>query len=622
MTEKSPNPPYAKSFSGHGTFSSLNKLRALFTRRDKFCFLALLLGMIAAALLETFSIGIIPAFISLAITPEKLIQYEPAKEILQFMRVTTSRDILLWGCLILLGIFLIKTLFICLLFYLQAKYIQNRRLDLTRRLFSEYMKASYEFHLQRNSAELFRNTIQEVLEIMVKVLTSLLNITMQGIMMLAILVLLFVVQPVIALVGLAILAIAGGGYIWFVKKKLVSYSHSAQDHRRVLVKIIQQGLGVIKELRVLNREAYFVQALENSMQQLIKAIRYQAVTTKITVPYMEFIAVFGLLCISILMLVQGTTVQELAPTLTLFAVAFVRLKTNIGQIVTGINQFRYGLVSIHPVYNDLMLLESKRNNIIAKASLENHNPDRLHLRNELRLQRIWYRYPGCEQYALKDISITLPKGQTIGLVGQTGSGKTTLVDVMLGLLEPEIGQISVDGKDIRVNLSAWQRSIGYIPQFINLTDDTIRSNVALGVHDHEVNEEQLQTAIRVAQLENFVQSLPKGLDTVIGERGVKLSGGQRQRIGIARALYHQPEVLIMDEATSALDSTTEKAVVASFNLLKKDRTIVMIAHRLTTVQNCDVLYFLKNGRIDSSGTYSALMKHDSEFQSMAEGHKH
>ena len=547
-------------------------------------------------------------------------QYEPAEAILNLLGIETPREILLWGCLVLLVIFLVKTLFVCFQYYLQARYIQNRRLSLTCRMFAAYMKAPYEFHLQRNSAELFRNTVQEVLEIIVKVLSSMLTLTMQGMMMLAILTLLFVVQPVIALVGLTVFLCAGGGYLWFVKKKLVSYSRVAQEQRKTVVKTIQHGLGVIKELRVLHREAFFVRTLEKSMQKLVKAIRYQAVTNKVTVPYMEFIAVLGLLCISILMLMLGSAVESIAPTLTLFAVAFVRLKTNIGQVVTGINQFRYGLVSIHPVYNDLMLLEHTRKNLAPKkAGLEPHNPARLHLQKELRLEGVWYRYPESELYSLKDIHLTLPKGDFIGLVGKTGSGKTTLVDVMLGLLIPEQGRITLDGKDIRDDVQAWQRNIGYIPQTICLTDDTIRSNVALGVNAHELNEEQLMAAVRDAQLEDFVNSLPKGLDTVIGERGVKLSGGQRQRIGIARALYHQPEVLIMDEATSALDSATEKAVVASFNLLKKDRTIVMIAHRLTTVQDCNVLYFLRDGRIDSSGTYSTLLKNDSEFQSMAEG---
>ncbi|TRZ87715.1 MAG: ABC transporter ATP-binding protein [Methanosarcinales archaeon] len=598
-------------------FSALKKLRELFTRRDKIGFGILLIGMVVGAVLETFSVAAIPAFISAVMSPEKIMRFKPAAAVLKNFGITTSRDILLWGSLALIVIFLVKTLYLCLQYYLQTRYVQNRQFRLTRRMFTAYMNAPYQFHLRRNSAELFRNTLQEVGQIMGGVVRPFLDLTMQGLMMLAILALLFASQPLMALVATAVIGLAGGGYQWWVKGKLRAYSLEAQEHRKLMVKTLQEGLGVIKEIRVLHREKNFIETFVRSLWRTMKAMRYQIITNKITAPYMEFIAIVGLLSIAIFLILMGREAESIAPTLALFAVAFVRLKTSISQVVSGINQLRFGVVSINPVYHDLKMLENKKTHG-ANTNIKDNAPQRLRLSRQLSLEGVWYRYPESEEYALKDIHLTLPRGHSIAFVGPTGAGKTTIVDVILGLLEPEKGRITVDGKDIHANLPAWQRNIGYIPQSIYLTDDTIRHNVALGLDDKEISEEHLWQAVRAAQLESFVRTLPQGIDTVIGERGVRLSGGQRQRIGIARALYHNPEVLIMDEATSALDNATERSVIQALDALKGDRTIIMIAHRLTTVQNCDTLYFMKNGQIESFGNYSDLLSSNREFREMAQ----
>nr|MDA3897998.1 ABC transporter ATP-binding protein [Desulfobacteraceae bacterium] len=321
--------------------------------------------------------------------------------------------------------------------------------------------------------------------------------------------------------------------------------------------------------------------------------------------------------ITILLITMGQKTESVAPILALFAVSFVRLKASISQLVNGVNQLRFGVVSINPVYTDLKLLETIQRKAVSKNNCI-RSQQGWDFSKELRLEDICYRYPDCEEYALKDVHLTLHKGHCIALVGKTGSGKTTLVDVILGLLEPECGNILLDGCDINTNLTAWQTNLGYIPQFIYLTDDSISHNIALGLDDSEINDDQLWQAIRAAQLESFVQTLPQGEETIIGEHGIKLSGGQRQRIGIARALYHNPEVLIMDEATSALDNATEKAVVDSIHQLKGEKTIIMIAHRLSTVQNSDKLYFMKNGQIEMSGTYKELINSHREFREMTQ----
>jgi len=596
--------------------TSLNKLRELLNKRDKIIFCLLLIGMFIGAGLEVFSIGAIPALIGVAMYPEKIRQFEPAKAVLEFLGITSSQDILIFGSLALIFIFLIKNLYLCFQYYLQIRFSQNRQLRLTRRLFTAYMNAPYSFHLGRNSAELFRNTLQEVARIINKVLLSVLNLTMQSLMMAAIVLMLFVYNPIIALITTGILGIAGGGYQWLIKKKLRKYSQESQEHRKLIFKAIQQGLGVIKELKVLQREKYFIRALDFSLRQVVGADRFQLVTSKIASPYMEFISIAGLLSLVIVLFSIKGEIDSIIQTLSLFTVAFVRLKSNIGQIVTGIGNLRYGIVSINPVYQDLKLLE--KNSKQKRGNIRNNHIERFHFSRKITLEDVWYKYPGSNDYAIKDSNLTIIKGHSVAFVGPTGSGKTTIIDVILGLLKPERGKITVDGQDIYDNVTAWYRNIGYIPQVIYLTDDTIRNNVALGLDDNDIDEEQVMQTIQAAHLESFIKTLPDGLETVVGERGIRLSGGQRQRIGIARALYHNPEVLIMDEATSSLDGITEKGVVESINRLKGDRTIIMIAHRLTTVQNCDTLYFMKNGRIECSGDYDELFNVNREFRAMAQ----
>ena len=274
---------------------------------------------------------------------------------------------------------------------------------------------------------------------------------------------------------------------------------------------------------------------------------------------------------------------------------------------------KYDIVSINPVYDDLKTLSGKNKRML----LNKGKSTPLKLNHSLHIENLSYRYPGAASQALCDINCSIQKGESVAFVGPTGSGKTTIVDLILGLLIPEKGKIIVDGTDIFTNLQGWRENIGYIPQFIYLLDDTIKRNIALGMEDKDIQEEKVQQVLKAAQLEDFVNSLPKGVNTMTGERGIRLSGGQRQRIGIARALYHNPDILIMDEATSALDNKTEFSVVKALESLKGDRTAIIIAHRLSTVQNCDRLFFMRNGHIENSGNYRELCKSNSEFRAMA-----
>ncbi len=290
--------------------------------------------------------------------------------------------------------------------------------------------------------------------------------------------------------------------------------------------------------------------------------------------------------------------ESIIPTLTLLGVAIVRLMPSFQKVAGNVNSLKWGEQALDAVYDDLAELEPSRS---ASPALGSRPGRPLAFEREIRFDRLSYQYPGQEDHALRDVSLAIPKDASVGFVGPSGAGKTTIVDVLLGLLDPTEGRVLVDGVDIQERMVAWQRKIGYIPQSIYLTDDSVRGNVAFGMGDDEIDDDAVWAALEAAQLRDMVEGLPDGLDTMVGERGVRLSGGQRQRIGIARALYHNPEVLVMDEATSALDNQTERQFVEALERLQGSHTLVVIAHRLSTVRNCDTLFMLDEGRLVARG---------------------
>jgi ATP-binding cassette subfamily C protein len=308
----------------------------------------------------------------------------------------------------------------------------------------------------------------------------------------------------------------------------------------------------------------------------------------------------------------------LSSILALFALSIRRLLPAVNNIVSQYSSLRYNAYSVNPIYEDLINLEKYQNlKQDDDNDKDNNKSKKSFLKEKIAIKNLDFKYQKHQDLILRDISFSITQGQAIALVGSTGSGKTTLADLILGLLKPSSGKIEVDDKDIYTNISAWQKNIGYIPQFIYLSDDSIKNNIAFGLEEDEIDDDKLKKAIEVSQLTEFIGQLPEKENTKIGERGIRLSGGQRQRIGIARALYDNPEVLVMDEATSSLDNITEKFIIEAIEKLKKNRTIIIIAHRLSTVKNCDQLYILKQGQIIEQGTYNELIVKNKEFKDMS-----
>ena len=573
----------------------------------------LLLLMIIAAFLEVIGIGMIPAFVAIVADPERVMMIQWLQPVWEILNIAGAEDLLIWGSISLVGIFLLKSVYIIIFNYFEARFIYNRRYTVSFNLMLSYMQAPYSFHLNKNTAELLRNISQEINVFTNIVITNIIKMAREAIITFAILFFLFIMEPFITLLVLGLSGLGGGTFIYLNKRKMKEYGEEEQMSRMEMIKAVNQGLGGIKDARVLNRENQFIDKFRIEALKSTRLMAYLKFIQQIPKPIIETTAVIGMLLISVFLVWQGRDMAAIIPILTLFAMATVKLMPSIQQLISMYTNLQYNLVSLDPIYYDLKLLEENNSKFVA----DRKNSDRLRFKTEIELNGISYRYPGSNEQALSNINICIPKGKAVAFVGSSGAGKTTIVDLILGLLEPDEGKINVDGLNIRENVSAWQKNIGYIPQSIYLSDETLRSNIAFGMKEVDIDDSKVWQAVKLAQLESMVEQLPMGLDTIIGENGTRLSGGQRQRVGIARALYHDPDVLVMDEATSALDNITERLITEAIESLKGERTLIMIAHRLTTVKNCDKLYFMVEGQIVQEGTYQELVDSNNHFRAMA-----
>lgn len=597
----------------HDFFGALRKLNALLDRRDRLHLAALVALMVGSAVLEVFGVGAIPAFVGLIVSPEMLTEHPPLDRIVPALGIESQRELLVWGVGGLIVIFAVKNGFLVFNYYWQKRFIADRRVHFARRLVDAYMNAPYTFHLTRNTSELIRNVERETSLIAGQVLTPILEVATRALIMIAVLIFLLVAEPGITIVWLLLFGLLAAAGVKALSRRLERLGLEEQHHRQRVVQRLTEGFGSIKESRILNREGFFADAINHSILRMAEAIRFKQFTTSAVPPLTELFAVAGLAAIAATLMFLGRPTETILVTLALFAVGLVRLRETVSAAMAHLTNLRYNIVAVDPVYADLTALEE-----VSRPPPIGSEPRAL--RRSIELDDVTFRYDTDEPYALEDIRLSIPAGGAVAFVGGTGAGKSTLVDLILGLLTPERGVIRVDGEDIHDGrLRDWQRRIGYVPQSIYLLDDTIRRNIALGIEDHEIDSGRLVAAVRAAQLERLLERLPEGLETMIGEAGVRLSGGERQRIGIARALYHDPDVLIMDEATSALDNTTERAIIEAVEALKGQRTIIMIAHRLSTVRNCDTLFFLNEGRIEASGPFDDLAAESESFRVMARG---
>ena len=491
--------------------------------------------------------------------------------------------------------------------YVQLRFIQMLEYSMTKRLVEGYLHQPYSWFLSRHSADIGKNILSEVAAVIGGGIKPIIEIIAKGMVAIALITLLFLANPKLTLIiGLLL----GGTYMlifYFIRSYLRKIGEKRLANNELRFKSIIEAFGAAKEVKIGGLEQTYVERFSGPSYIFAKTQASSGVIAQLPRYILEAIAFGGVLLIILYMMAQSGNFSTALPILSLYVFAGYRLMPALQQIYSSFTQLAFIGPSIEKLHEDIKSLKPFNRNQDQSALLFNKS---------ITLKNVHYNYPNASRTALKDINLTIPIKSTVGLVGATGSGKTTTVDIILGLLEAQKGTLEIDGKIItQQNKRSWQKAIGYVPQHIYLTDDTISANIAFGVEIEDINQEAVEKASKIANLHEFIiDELPKKYQTTIGERGVRLSGGQRQRIGIARALYHNPQVLILDEATSALDNQTEKVVMDAVNNLNKDRTIILIAHRLGTVKNCDTIFLLDKGQLQHKGTFEELINVSENFR--------
>ena len=567
------------------------KLSYIFSKRDKYKIALLLCIMVAGSFLELLGVAVFQPFVNIIMMPDSIQENSYLARIYQMFGCSTTESFLTVVALGIIVIYVVKNVYLWVEQNLIMKFTYGMQQKLSTRLLTTYLSEPYTFHLNKNIAELQRS-MQEDTGLFTQVLMHTLQLVAEVVVCIVLGVYLFTVSNSITVVIVGLLILCVVLFTKITKRFTEQLGKEAQVYKGKLYQWVNQSLGGVKEVKVLNREEFFVSSYKKYYGLYIKGVRINRLLS-ITPKYMvEAVCMTGLLIAIIIKLNFGHgELENFIPQLATFAVAAFRLLPSVGRINEHVNNILYAVPSVDLIYGDLKGIEDYQE---SKGEEEGKEWSFEH---GITAKHITYAYPNTDTNVLEDANCIIPKGKTVAFIGSSGAGKTTMADIILGLLAPQRGKILVDNIDVFKNLTMWHHQIGYIPQVIYLSDDTIRNNIAFGIHEDQINEEAVKTALKKAQLAEFVDTLPDGLDTIVGDRGVRLSGGQRQRIGIARALYHDPEILVLDEATSALDNETETAVMEAIESLQGSKTMIIIAHRLTTIQNADIIYEVGDGKV-------------------------
>ena len=567
------------------------KLSYIFSKRDKYKIALLLCIMVAGSFLELLGVAVFQPFVNIIMMPDSIQGNPYLARIYQMFGCSTTESFLTVVASGIIVIYVVKNVYLWVEQDLILKFTYGVQQKLSTRLLTTYLAEPYTFHLNKNIAELQRS-MQEDTTMFTQVLMHTLQLIAEVVVCVVLGVYLFGVSNSITVVIVGLLILCVILFTKLTKQFTEELGKQGQIYKGKLYQWVNQSLGGVKEVKVLNREEFFTSSYKTYYRLYIKGVRINRLLS-ITPKYMvEAVCMTGMLIAIIIKLNFGHgELENFIPQLATFAVAAFRLLPSVGRINEHVNNILYAVPSVDLIYGDLKGIEDYQEE---KGEEEGRE---WNFERAISAKHVTYAYPNTDTNVLEDANCVIPKGKTVAFIGSSGAGKTTMADIILGLLAPQRGKILVDDIDIFKNLTMWHHQIGYIPQVIYLSDDTIRNNIAFGIHEDQIDEEAVKTALKKAQLAEFVDTLPDGLDTIVGDRGVRLSGGQRQRIGIARALYHDPEILVLDEATSALDNETETAVMEAIESLQGSKTMIIIAHRLTTIQNADIIYEVGDGKV-------------------------
>ena len=571
----------------------VKKLRYVFDRKDKMKLVGLAILMIIGSVLELLAVAVFNPFIEVLMQTSSIEDDSFLKLFFAHIHLNGIEQYLVVLSALIAVIYLVKNIYLSFLQNAILSFSYTTRMNLATRLLTTYMNEPYTFHLSKNIAEMQRCLQSDTSQFM-SLINSCLQLTVEMVTCLALAAYLFHTSHSITVV-IGVLLLLCIGLFFMISKKVSSRLGRQNEHYNAkLFQWINQSLGGIKELKILQREEYFIDSYKTNYKKLIWGARVNELISALPKYIVETVAMVGLVFAIIIKLLFGHgALETFIPQIAVFAVAAFRLLPSVGRVNAYINSIMYNKASLDMIYDDLKEIDSEPVN---EAEWQGEKENWIFTKG-VTAEHVTYHYPDSDVEVLHDISLEIPKGKTVALIGPSGAGKTTLADIILGLLPPTSGVVRMDQHNVYENLRSWREKLGYIPQSIYLSDDTVRNNVAFGIYQDQIDDDAIWKALEKAQLKEFVQGLENGLDTYVGDRGVRVSGGQRQRIGIARALYHDPEILVLDEATSALDSSTEQAVMESIESLQGLKTMIIIAHRLTTIKNADLVYEVSGGNV-------------------------
>ncbi|MCR5800479.1 MAG: ABC transporter ATP-binding protein/permease [Lachnospiraceae bacterium] len=575
----------------------LKRLNILLDKKQKRKMVLIVFLMLIGGVLESLSISAVIPVMKVIIDPEAVRTNKYLSAVYNTLGMSSTMQFTLFMMLMLVLAFVLKNLFLFIQNVIQLRFVYTNQFATSRRMMINFMKRPYEYYLNADTSVIQRNITSDVNNMYALILT---------ILQLASEIVVFTCLAAVLLVADAAMVLTISGLLIAVlivikvilKPIMYRAGQENQDYYSGLFKWIEEAVMGIKEIKVANKESYFINEYARCGEGYVGAVQKYNIYNSTPRLLIETICIAGLVGYMAVVMKGGATIDEMIPQLSVFALAAMRLLPSANRI----NNYTTSISYFEPfLWNVSEHLQSEINDKNVEYDESAYRVkkvvEKLPVNREIELKNITYKYPNTDRYIFKHADLKIPIGSAVGIVGTSGSGKTTMVDVLLGLLKLEEGTITADGVDVLTDYEGWLKNIGYIPQTIFMIDDTIRKNVAFGIPEEDIDDEKVWAALKEAQLDEYVKSLPDGLDTGIGERGIRISGGQRQRIGIARALFEDPEVLVLDEATSALDGDTEAAIMDSINRLHGRKTLIIIAHRLTTIEKCDMVFRVEDGNI-------------------------
>jgi len=575
------------------------KIKILCEKKHYNLLILLFFGLLFATFFELIGLGSIPIF-SMAIVDLSSFKQKLSPYInVDFLNSLSHYKIILYGALILTITFVVKNLYLAFIIYIQGLVQKELKVSIGLRLFKQYISAPYTFHLNRNPAILLR-TITADSGRATRVIFSLIILLRELLILVTIFILLFIVDPVITFYVFCSLSIFVGIFFYFTKRGLKERGQIVQDRGGEQIKIVNQSLGAIKDVKILNRENFLEKIFDENIGVIEKNMLLNYFFVQMPRLFLEVICIIAVVVVSTVFLYMERSIISIIPIISLLAVSTIRLIPSFNTIATSLAAIRQLLPSFNLVTKEISEMTSIRP-IFSNAVKKNAE-----FSKDIYFKNVNFQYPNVNVFSIFDLNLKINHGEKIGFIGDSGAGKSTLIDLLLGLLQTTSGNIIVDNKNISENLRNWQNQIGYVPQDIYLLDDTIKKNIAFGIPEKNIDNKKLLKSIEMSQLKEFINSLPDGEHTIVGNRGIRLSGGQKQRIGIARALYNNPKILILDEATSSLDINNEKKVMEEIFSLGGSRTLIIVTHRHQTVQNCDNVFLLDKGKLLEQGKYEYL----------------